>query len=129
MYRVSRGDCRGEGQETPTHYTKDLRTFPPPTPESGEQIVPKSQHSVVRTIERSIPRTSFSFSPWLLSGVKPKYSARCAFWNSTGVLLTRSFGNILSRKGGNHSSRNEVSRPRSEERRVGKECRSRWKPY
>src|SRR5574343_2074961 len=38
-------------------------------------------------------------------------------------------GNVLERGGCNFSHVKGPQLPRSEERRVGKECRSRWSPY
>src|SRR5260221_322598 len=46
------------------------------------------------------------------------------------TLLTRSRPEIPVHAGGSmHESRRKLNGDRSEERRVGKECRSRWSPY
>ena len=48
-----------------------------------------------------------------------------AFINSTEIFITTSTYRIINSNGVNAS----YSSTRSEERRVGKECRSRWSPY
>src|SRR2546430_16544909 len=47
------------------------------------------------------------------------------FWSIIRELGVR----VLPNTAGCHSVREAVSTARSEERRVGKECRSRWSPY
>src|SRR3712207_7852087 len=54
------------------------------------------------------------------SGAEPKYHAQ--IHNTYGSLMARSVREGLLRL-------RPDERPRSEERRVGKECRSRWSPY
>ena len=47
----------------------------------------------------------------------------CIYWTGTAKLNTTDYVNITS------SNNIFPDSPRSEERRVGKECRSRWSPY
>ncbi len=43
--------------------------------------------------------------------------------------LSDEFKNVVSLEATNNTKRNILFSSRSEERRVGKECRSRWSPY
>ena len=47
--------------------------------------------------------------------------------NSSKGVLINSHGEIIAEHTTEHAMTNPA--PRSEERRVGKECRSRWSPY
>src|SRR2546427_12257670 len=61
---------------------------------------------------------------WTIVGTNPTNTAIRAFANSIGADRI-----VFRKKMRQESSLQQFRTPRSEERRVGKECRSRWSPY
>ena len=83
------------------------------TPGQREQLSSRMGHELP---EGERPRTD-----------APQDLARSA--TRLGVLDPRRLTRLLSRGDGEQAGRGAVGDHRSEERRVGKECRSRWSPY
>ena len=77
-------------------------------------------------IREPVPTVKWSTRPVAADDQPPRDDCRCTEAVDAHVLVVRCLHRIGS---GDHVVQHRVPAHRSEERRVGKECRSRWSPY